>query len=68
MAKIPTTSLASRRKFMAPSLLLPLMAAVPGATDAKPGAPARPATHGRVLVAYFSRSGNTRVIAGQIHR
>lgn len=51
------TASASRRKFMAPSLALPLIAA---------GVQAK--TTGKILVAYFSRSGNTRVIAGQLHR
>lgn len=55
-------SLSSRRKFMAPALLMPLVAAAP-ALFAAPSA-----AKGKVLVAYFSRSGNTRVIAGQIHR
>lgn len=53
-------SLSSRRKFMAASQLLPLIAAVRGALATAP--------KGKTLVAYFSRSGNTRVIAGQIHR
>ena len=42
------------------SLLLPL-AAASGVASAAP-------TEGRALVAWFSRSGNTRVIAGQIAR
>jgi flavodoxin len=49
---------------MAPTLLLPLMATTPSSFAA--GRSPRP--KGSVLVAYFSRSGNTRVIAGQIHR
>lgn len=49
----------ARRKFIAPSLLLPLLAVTAGAPAADKG---------RILVAYFSRSGNTRVIAGQLHR
>ena len=48
-----------RRKFMATSLLSGLAAATSEAAQ-------RP--DGKVLVAYFSRSGNTRVIAGQIQR
>jgi len=55
----------SRRRFMAPCALLPLAALVAplgAAADTK-----RPAA-GRVLVVYFSRSGNTRVIAGHIGR
>lgn len=51
------TTSSSRRKFIAPGLLLPLIAA---------GVQAE--TPGRVLVTYFSRSGNTRVIACQIRR
>ncbi len=56
---------AARRKFMAPSLLLPLAAVAPLA----PAAPdPRRRQAGGVLVACFSRSGNTRVIAGQVRR
>jgi flavodoxin len=68
MPKISSTLHASRRRFIAPSLLLPLIAAVSGAVAAKPGAAAPRGEQGRILVACFSRSGNTRVIAGQIHR
>jgi flavodoxin len=52
----------SRREMLGALLILPLASAL--------GASARTAaTSGRrTLVAYFSRSGNTRVIAGQIHR
>ena len=55
----------SRRQFIALCALLPLatVAAPVGAAAATK----RP-TAGRVLVAYFSRSGNTRVIAGCIGR
>ncbi|ATC32169.1 flavodoxin [Caulobacter vibrioides] len=38
------------------------------ATSAAACAEERTATASRTLVAYFSRSGNTRVIAGQLHR
>lgn len=38
------------------------------ATSAATCAQERTATASRTLVAYFSRSGNTRVIAGQLHR
>ncbi|MBD8533281.1 MULTISPECIES: flavodoxin [unclassified Massilia] len=55
-----TASSLSRRSFMAPAVLLPLAAAAGPAAAARPGS--------RVLVAYFSRSGNTRVIAGQLKR
>ena len=51
----------SRRGFIAPSVLLPLAAALGPAGAAEGNA-------SRVLVAYFSRSGNTRVIAGQLQR
>lgn len=58
------TSHISRCKFIAPALLLPLVAAVPGGLAAalprKPGA--------GTLVAYFSRTGDTRVLAKQISR
>lgn len=53
----------SRRNALKTSLLLPLMAG----TAAPAGAQA-PRAAGRILVAYFSRTGNTRVIAGQIVR
>ena len=55
----------SRRRFMAPCELLSLAAvaaSLAGATGVKGP------KGGRVLVAYFSRSGNTRVIAGKIAR
>jgi len=57
--------LTSRRQFMAPCALLPL-----AALGAPLGAAAdtKSPTTSRVLVAYFSRSGNTRVIAGYIGR
>lgn len=48
-----------RRKFMATSMLSGLAVAAPLATHAQGS---------KILVAYFSRSGNTRVIAGQIQR
>jgi flavodoxin len=58
-------SFTSRRKFMASSSLMPLVAAVPRAlaTPVDQGLQT-----GSVLVAYFSRTGNTRVIARQIRR
>ena len=60
MAKNPT-----RRELLMTSLLLSLTAA--GATPATSAVAARlPA--GKILVAYFSRSGNTRVVAGQVSR
>ena len=55
----------SRRRFMAPCALLSL-AAVAAPPSAAIGV--RGPKGARVLVAYFSRSGNTRVIAGQIAR
>lgn len=54
-----------RRELLAASVLLPLV------TEAKSAAgPTQKGKGGgsNVLVTYFSRSGNTRVIAGQIHR
>lgn len=54
-----------RRQFMATSVLSGLAAAAPTA-GAVPGSMQR--QDGDVLVAYFSRSGNTRVIAGQVQR
>jgi flavodoxin len=55
----------SRRRFVAPCALLPL-AALAAPRGAAAGA--KQPTGSRVLVAYFSRSGNTRVIAGHIGR
>jgi flavodoxin len=52
----PTST--SRRSVLLTSVLLPLGAS----------ALAAPSSTGKTLVAYFSRTGNTRVIAGQIHR
>lgn len=46
-------------------MLLPLMAWAPSVLAASETTPRRA---GKTLVAYFSRTGNTRVIAGQIHR
>jgi flavodoxin len=55
----------TRRALLMSSLVLALTAGSNAFADAvKAGR--RPA--GKTLVAYFSRSGNTRVIAGQIHR
>lgn len=57
-------SVISRRHILKVSMLLPFLAEAKSAPapshTRQPQAP--------VLVAYFSRSGNTRVIAGQIHR
>jgi flavodoxin len=55
MTTPPSTS---RRSVLLTSVLLPLGAS----------ALAAPSGTGKTLVAYFSRTGNTRVIAGQIHR
>ena len=52
----PTST--SRRSVLLTSVLLPLGAS----------ALAAPSGTGKTSVAYFSRTGNTRVIAGQIHR
>lgn len=55
----------SRRRLLAPCALLPLAAlASPSSVAANTKRP----TSGHVLVTYFSRSGNTRVIAGHIGR
>ena len=54
----------TRREILMSSLLLPLAA---GAASIAPTDAARLA-RGRPLVAYFSRSGNTRVIAGLLNR
>ncbi len=56
---------ASRREILRTSLLLPLAAG--GVTSVSSATAAR-IPQGKMLVAYFSRSGNTRVIAGQISR
>lgn len=55
----------SRRDILAASMLLPFIA---DAKLALASSNANQRVAGNVLVAYFSRSGNTRVIAGQIHR
>ncbi|MEW6371976.1 MAG: flavodoxin [Pseudomonadota bacterium] len=55
----------TRRHFIAPFALLPLAAA---ATSLGATAAPKQSKGKRALVAYFSRSGNTRVIAGQISR
>ncbi len=53
-----------RRAVVAALASLPL-----GCSAEEPDAPVTPvASNARTLVAYFSRSGNTRVIAGLIHR
>lgn len=54
---------AGRRAVVAALASLPL-----GCTAADPEQQAASASSTRTLVAYFSRSGNTRVIAGLIHR
>ena len=56
MARVPSPT---RRELLMTSLLLPLAASA----DARAAS-----ADGRTLVAWFSRSGNTRVIAGQIAR
>ncbi|MFH0022932.1 flavodoxin [Pseudomonas fluorescens] len=54
----------TRRTVMAALAALPLSGAVSAAEDRS----ALRLTGSRTLVAYFSRSGNTRVVAGLIHR
>lgn len=61
---MPDTEL-SRRMVLAASALMPLMTAT--AACAKPSANAA-GSGAKLLVAYFTRSGNTQVIAGTIHR
>jgi flavodoxin len=59
--------MARRRTLQAltlPSLLLPVLGAGTAATPAA----AQASGDGRSLVAYLSRSGNTRVVAGQLQR
>jgi flavodoxin len=55
----------TRREILMTSLLLSLTAG--GTASVSPAEAARRAD-GKTLVAYFSRSGNTRVVAGQISR
>lgn len=55
----------SRRAILAGSAMLPLMAGT-GACAQSSGA--EKSSGARMLVAYFTRSGNTRVIAGTVHR
>lgn len=55
----------TRREILMTTLALPLTAA--GAVSVLPASAAKLAD-GKVLVAYLSRSGNTRVIAGQVSR
>lgn len=57
------TKTLSRRDLLAASMLAPLAAGTAHAAGA-----AQQGRTGKVLVAYLSRTGNTRVIAGQIHR
>lgn len=55
----------TRREILMTSLLLSLTAG--GAASLSPAAAAQ-LPEGKILVAYFSRSGNTRVVAGQVSR
>lgn len=58
----------SRRKALQSSILVSLMAGLSlQATSSSPSAQQIP-SRSKVLVAYFSRTGNTRVVAGQIRR
>jgi flavodoxin len=64
--KIMTSVNITRRQALKGSLVLPLM---PGVSSAAASAETSMARHdGRVLVAYFTRTGNTRLIATQIAR
>ena len=60
-----STSDFSRRAILAASGLLPLTTGTSAYAQSK-DAPQRPGS--KTLVAYFTRSGNTRVIAGTVHR
>ncbi|WP_011583207.1 MULTISPECIES: flavodoxin [Chelativorans] len=55
----------TRREFLMTSLLLSLVA---GGAALASSAVAAELPQGRILVAYFSRSGNTRTVAGQVRR
>jgi len=55
----------TRREILMTSLLLHLAAG--GMASVSPAAAAQ-LPEGKILVAYFSRSGNTRVVAGQVSR
>ncbi|KAB2787203.1 flavodoxin [Brucella anthropi] len=59
----------TRRNILMTSLILPLATsgATVGATMVSQASAAQ-LPEGRMLVAYFSRSGNTRVVAGQVSR
>lgn len=65
LASTPRTQGMSRRHAVLASLL-PVLAA--GLASAPGAAQAQQRSNGRTLVAYLSRSGNTRVIAGQLSR
>ena len=55
----------TRREILMTSLLLSLAAGGAGSASSAAAAQLPP---GRILVAYFSRSGNTRTVAGQVRR
>jgi flavodoxin len=61
---VSDTQKPTRRQILTSSLLLPLAAGIASVTQAE----AAPRSDGKSLVAFFSRSGNTRVIAGQLSR
>ena len=61
-----STTDSARRAFMSALSALPLANAGAAIAAEKPGSMRLPES--RILVAYFSRSGNTRVIAGLLHR
>ena len=56
----------SRREALIGSILLPVTAGL--SMSAGPSSAQQAPSNAKTLVAYFSRSGNTRVIAGQIRR
>ena len=56
----------SRREALKASILLPVTAGL--SISASPSSAQQAPSNAKILVAYFSRTGNTRVIAGQIRR
>jgi flavodoxin len=61
-----SSSRMSRREALKRSVLLPVTAG--SIVSASPSVARQRPSNARILVAYFSRTGNTRVIAGQVHR
>ena len=66
---MPTISDISRRQALKGSLVLPLVAGMDALAASLPAVGAEPSASGsKTLVAYFTRTGNTRLIATQIAR